>query len=421
MDTPAFQRLRRVKQLGFAHLVYPGATHTRFDHALGVYHLIRRALALLDAGGQLERIPARDRALVAVAGLLHDIGHYPFSHALEELEPELVPHDHEEQAGRFLADPEVRDALAAYGDDAADRLHALILGRSDHPLQGLVSGSLDLDKVEYLKRDAMFCGVPYGEVDVDRLLESLRVVPDPETGRRRLGVAEQGLAALESLLFAKYQMFRNVYWHHAVRAATACFQRLVRDALADGWADLDALARMGDEDLLSWLEARAAAHPSESARRARELWLPALRNRRLPKRAAEWSGDELPAEVAPWVHGDPRLRTAVEDRLGRELGLEPGRLFLDYPAKPGMLALDLLVVRREGDVLRLTSAGRAGLIDLPRLGRDLYHAARVLRVFTWPRIEIRDRAAWLGLLTLPADDVRARLASDAGLLPGRGA
>lgn len=415
MDTPAFQRLRRVKQLGLAHLVYPGATHTRFDHALGVYHLARRALALLDAGGQLAQVPRGQRELIPVAGLLHDIGHYPFSHALEDLESDLVPQGHEEAAGRFLEDPDVRAALTAYGDDAGARLHALILGRSDHPLQGLVSGSLDLDKIEYLKRDAAFCGVPYGEVDVDRLLESLRLAHDPECGRLEVGVAEQGLAALESLLFAKYQMFRNVYWHHAVRAATAVFQRLVREALRDGWADLESLARMGDEDLMSWLEARAEEHRAASARRAREHWIPALRNRRLPKRAAEWSGDELPQEVAPWVYSDPRLRADVEDRLCRDLGLEPGHLFLDYPAKPGMMDLQMLVVRKEGDVLRLTSTGRAGLIDLPRLGRDLYRSARVLRVLTFPRTEI-DREPLLRLLTQPADRIAELLAADRPLL-----
>ncbi|MGH7544617.1 MAG: HD domain-containing protein, partial [Gemmatimonadota bacterium] len=400
VDTPAFQRLRRVKQLGLAHLVYPGATHTRFDHALGVYHLARRALVILEAAGQLGDVPLRDRELIPIAGLLHDIGHYPFSHALEDLEVELVPEGHEEAAGRFLGDPDVRAALGAFGPDAGARLHALILGRSEHPLQGLVSGSLDLDKIEYLKRDAMFCGVPYGEVDVDRLLESLRVARHPASGRLELAVAEQGLAALESLLFAKYQMFRNVYWHHAVRAATVVFQRLVREALRDGWADLESLARMGDEDLLSWLEARAAADASASARRARERWIPALRNRRLPKRAAEWSGDELPHEVAAWVSDDPRLRAEVEDRLSTDLGLERGHLFLDYPAKPGMMALEISVVRKEGDVLHLTSTGRAGLIDLPRLGRDLYNSARVLRVLTISGVEV-DRGALLKLLTWP--------------------
>ncbi len=115
VDTAAFQRLRRVKQLGLANLVYPGAVHTRFDHALGVYHLTGRALGLLERSGQLDGIAEGERTILRLAGLLHDIGHYPYSHALEELEPELLLHDHEEMASEFLADPEVAAALEPLG------------------------------------------------------------------------------------------------------------------------------------------------------------------------------------------------------------------------------------------------------------------------------------------------------------------
>ncbi len=414
IDTAAFQRLRRVRQLGLAYLVYPGAAHTRFDHALGVYHLTGRALSLLDGSGALEGVSERERSILRLAGLLHDIGHYPFSHALEELETGLVPADHEQLAGQFLGDPDVSAALAPLGAGSVEEIHQLILGRSLSPLQGLVSGSLDLDKIEYLTRDAHFCGVPYGEIDVDRLLYALRLLPDPRTGGLEVGVSVQGIAALESLLFAKYQMFRNVYWHHAVRAATVTFQRLMREALADGWATHDHIVGQGDEELLNVLESLAAKSDSESARRACQRYFPALRHRRLPKRAAEWRGDaisealgRLGREVAPWFHQRPELRAALEDLLAVELGLERGSLLLDYPAKPGMLELDILMEGRDGVVQRLTPAGRAGLIDLPRLGRDLYHAARVLRVFTWPRMELKDLDRVLELLTAPERQIEA--------------
>ncbi|MGD8865978.1 MAG: HD domain-containing protein [Gemmatimonadales bacterium] len=414
IDSVPFQRLRRVKQLGLANLVYPGAVHTRFDHALGVYHLTGRALSLLDRTGELAGVTPRDLTILRLAGLLHDIGHYPFSHALEELEVALVPHDHEALAGEFLADSEVAGALQTLGATATAEIHQLILGRSVSPLQGLVSGSLDLDKIEYLTRDAQFCGVPYGDIDVDRLLDSLRVLRDPDSGRYELGVAAQGLSALESLLFAKYQMFRNVYWHHAVRAASVTFQRLVRDALKDGWARREHVVGAGDEELLSSLEVLASQSTTESARRARELYLPVLRHRRLPKRAAEWWGDalsealtRLQREVAPWFHQRPELRAAVEDHLARELGIEPGSLFIDYPSKAGLLELDILMVGRDGLVQRLTAAGRTGLIELPRLGRDLYHTARVLRVFSWPRTELPEPDRVLELVTAREEEIIA--------------
>ncbi|MEJ2679848.1 MAG: HD domain-containing protein [Gemmatimonadota bacterium] len=199
VDSPAFQRLRYIKQLGLAHLVYPGATHTRFDHALGVYALARRAIRALEERGELAGLDPSESRLVPLAGLLHDIGHYPFSHALEELEERRIPGHHEALAGRFLDDADVRAALDGVAPDGLARTDALIRGVSSSPLQGLVSGSLDLDKIEYLKRDARFCGVPYGEVDVDRLVYSLTLLEAPDTGRREVGVRRKGVAALESL------------------------------------------------------------------------------------------------------------------------------------------------------------------------------------------------------------------------------
>ncbi|MFW6330964.1 MAG: HD domain-containing protein, partial [Gemmatimonadota bacterium] len=182
VDSAAFQRLRYIRQLGLAHLVYPGAHHSRFDHALGVYHLIRRAIDGLAERGQLDGIEPVERELVPLAGLLHDVGHYPFSHALEELEEPLIPGHHEALTGRFLEDPDVRRALESVAPDGPARVESLIRGQSRSPLQGLVSGSLDLDKVEYLQRDARFCGVPYGEVDVDRLLNGLMLLESPAGG-----------------------------------------------------------------------------------------------------------------------------------------------------------------------------------------------------------------------------------------------
>src|SRR5437868_6224857 len=239
VDTEIFQRLRYVRQLGLAYLVYPGATHTRFEHALGAYNLARRALGLLDQESALAKVPAEDCLLVRVAALLHDVGHYPFSHALEEIG---VLH-HEEVAGPLLSEGDAAAVLTEeIGAGAPQRILALIRGTSESPLQGLVSGSLDLDKIEYLKRDALMCGVPYGEIDADRLINSLVLIaenrrptaPQARSENRTIGIQEKGLSAVESLLFAKYQMYRNVYWHHAVRSATAMYKRLVSDALDAG-------------------------------------------------------------------------------------------------------------------------------------------------------------------------------------------
>ncbi|HKP76464.1 MAG TPA: hypothetical protein VJT67_13130, partial [Longimicrobiaceae bacterium] len=307
-------------------------------------------------------------------------------------------------------------ALAAVGPDAAERVEALIRARSCSPRQGLVSGSLDLDKIEYLRRDARFCGVPYGEVDVDRLLNALTLLEDPESGRREVGIHEKGLSALESLLFAKYQMFRNVYWHHAVRAATAVYKRLVQDAVDGGLLTPDEIVGMTDDRLLVTLELRAAGNPGAQAEAVARRWLPAITARRLPKRALELPGEALrglPAEE--WLYAEPRLRHALELRLADELGLEPGGAFVDYPEKPRMLGLDLLLLRRGGEVHRLKDEGRAGLIGLPQLADELYYTARAFRVFATERRTLAP-SAMLRLLRLDAAELRARLEDRAPLL-----
>ncbi|MBB4639085.1 HD domain-containing protein [Longimicrobium terrae] len=415
IDTPEFQRLRQIRQLGLAYLVYPGATHTRFDHALGVYHLARMALGVLGERGELRGVDPVDCRLVPYAALLHDIGHYPFSHALEELGEELVSADHEELAGRFLAADGIRAALQELSPDAPARIAELIRGRSSSPLQGLISGSLDLDKLEYLRRDARFCGVPYGEVDVDRLLNAITLLPDPRTGRVEIGIHEKGLSALESLLFSKYQMFRNVYWHHAVRSATALYKRLVHDALLGGVVTAEELVGQSDERLMTILELRAEGRTDAASRRVAERWIPAVRRRRLPKRAMEVPADDLRGLPGDGWIADPALRDRLEARLAAELGLEEGCVLIDYPEKPRMLGLNLLLLRRAGPVQRLADdAGRAGL-HLPRVSDDLYLSARAFRVFTTERREISpDRL--FALLALSEADAADRLADAEPLL-----
>ena len=360
VDSPSFQRLRYIRQLGLAHLVYPGASHTRFDHALGVYHLARRALGLLRDHRWFGEISADDVEVIPYAALLHDIGHYPFSHALEELDVDQIPIDHETLVGHFLSDSAVRAALGA-GLLAA--VEPLVRGKSANPLQGLVSGSLDLDKIDYLKRDALFCGVPYGEVDVDRLLHALTIVRDPATGGLEIGVHEKGVASLESLLFAKYQMFRNVYWHHAVRAATVMYKRIVSSALEADLVTSEELIGETDEGVLYLIDSRSPGHQGVAD----------LRRRNLPKRAGEFVAAEL---------GDAVVDTrAAEARIAGELGVPPADVYVDFPEKKKMFALNLLVELKNGDVLRLGPGGRTGLIGLPQLSDELYRTARVLRVF----------------------------------------
>ena len=371
IDIPVFQRLRYVRQLGLAFLVYPGASHSRFEHALGAYHLARRALALLEERGDLRGVGDTICAEIRLAALLHDIGHYPFSHALEE----IGALHHEEVARPLITTGAVGELLRAeLGAEAPARIVDLIRGRSDSPLQGLISGSLDLDKIEYLRRDALMCGVPYGDIDADRLLNSLVLIA---RAPRRIGIQEKGLSALESLLFAKYQMYRNVYWHHAVRSATAMYKRLVSDALDAGSLTAGQLAGYTDEGLLLGLEARGG-HPL----------LARLRERRLYKRAVEIPSADLSPGAGEWIAEDWRRAISVENDLARKLGLSPGEVLLDYPAKTEMLGLDMPVLRRDGRIDHLTPGSAQSSINLPKLSEELYQSARWLRVFVANPVKI---------------------------------
>jgi HD superfamily phosphohydrolase len=374
VDTEVFQRLRYVRQLGWTYLVYPGATHTRFEHALGTHHLSRRTLALLCEAEDGVSISEADQAIVRSAALLHDVGHYPFSHALEE----IGALHHEDVARPLITEGPVSELLESQlGKGAPEKVFELIRGQSKSPLQGLISGSLDLDKIEYLKRDAFMCGVPYGEIDVDRLINSLVLVDDPATGRPAIGVQEKALSALESLLFAKYQMYRNVYWHHAVRSATAMYKRLVEDGLEAGVIDVRSLSRYTDEGLM---------HRLETARPTRLL--SSLKGRRLYKRAAEWSAAELQTDRLEWIATSRDRAREVENAWAKELRLAPGELLLDFPMKTQMLGLDIPVLRRAGNVERLTGEGWIGTINLPSLSEQLYKSARWLRVFTAQRVKL---------------------------------
>jgi len=263
------------------------------------------------------------------------------------------------------------------GTDAPERVFALISSKSESPLQGLISGSFDLDKTDYLKRDARMCGVPYGEIDEDRLLQSMLVLTDPASGRAYVGIREKGLSAVETLLFAKYQMYRNVYWHHACRSATAMYKRIVERAVERGALATGGLGSFTDEGLLHAVDAGGGNDPM----------LAALRARRLFKRAYEVPAAALNMEALEWI-ADDRVRTRdAEARIARRLKLDPQDVLLDFPAKTQMLGLDVLVSQRDGTVRRLTQAGLAGAIDLPRLAGELYASARCLRVFTASRVD----------------------------------
>ena len=199
-------------------------------------------------------------------------------------------------------------------------------------------------------------------------------------------------------------MYRNVYWHHAVRSATCMFKRAVRLAVRRGDVTAEAVAEATDDGLMELLIAR---DPGGLAA--------AIRARRLYKRALDLPASDVPEDTQPWVAEDPALLERVEDSVAVRVGLEPGELLLDFPARSSMLGVDLPLRTRGGTIERLTDAGRAGQLGLPRVADELYRSARRLRVFV-ARMPTRPLDGLLDLLTWPAEEITRRMADEVSLV-----
>lgn len=284
VDTAEFQRLRNVTQLALASYVYPGATHTRFEHALGVYHNALKYLWQLGCDRRFAEIVSRhDAEVLIVAALLHDIGHWPFCHPIEDMElPEMPPH--EVFAREFLkADGELTQVLASQWNITADEVLDVLVAKSDSPSsrlrRSILSGPIDIDKMDYLSRDSQHCGVPYGRhFDRNRLINSL-IVNEAGDG---LAITSKGRTAAEMMVFARYVMFTEVYWHHAVRSATTMFARSFLELMPK--LDLNSLFHMSEPDLIRSLCSAARGTNVESLTDG--LF---GQRRRLHKRLAEYS------------------------------------------------------------------------------------------------------------------------------------
>lgn len=234
VDHAAFQRLRRIRQLAWSEYVYPGATHTRFEHSLGVMHTATRIYdAVAERSEEVLASElfynrdglARDRQLVRLAALLHDVGHAPFSHGAEELFPKKEGADkryvHEDYSNSIVR-TKLKDVIenhplnANYGfkaDDVAALIEGAGTAKQALFWRELIAGQMDADRMDYLLRDSHHAGVQYGRFDLNRIVSTVVAVKDPEAGTLRLGVSEGGAHAAERLVLARYEMFTQIYFH----------------------------------------------------------------------------------------------------------------------------------------------------------------------------------------------------------------
>lgn len=248
IDTRIFQRLRRVKQLGLADLVFPGGTHTRFAHSLGSLFVMDAVLCRL-----LEQkcVDQADLQKLRLAALLHDVGHYPFSHVIEQVMRERHGDraKHEPMSAHIITSTEIRDVLTKYGYNA-EEIASIIQSTSNTKLFNyLLSSDLDIDKMDYLLRDAYHTGVAYGSIDIDRLFQTISV--NKETNAQ-LAVLQKGKHAIENLLIGRYHMYQSVYYHKTVTAFELMLQSAYKRLLSEGYEgcpDLDTIKKMNEDEL----------------------------------------------------------------------------------------------------------------------------------------------------------------------------
>ena len=211
IDSKVFQRLRRIKQLAGAHLVYPAAQHSRFEHSLGTMHLAGLAGEHLFSIGVLDKESIQE---LRVAALLHDIGHGPFSHLFEEALKVSSNKNHESIGAEIICKTELSDILSSFGYSPSV-ISEILLGNSKVKFKNeIISGSLSSDLMDYLPRDGFFTGVEYGKVDYNRIINSFRV-----TNNDSLALDISSFYSFESMIISRYEMFRAVYFHKTVRSA----------------------------------------------------------------------------------------------------------------------------------------------------------------------------------------------------------
>lgn len=317
IDTPIFQRLRRIRQLSGAHLTYPAAQHTRFEHSLGVMHISGQAGHALNEKGILKK---EDLEILRLAGLLHDIGHGPFSHLFEEIISKKKI-SHEDFGKEIILKSEIGDIL-----DKSDKDKKLVtkIAFGDSKFQymnEIVSGALSADMMDYLLRDGYFTGAEHAKIDHKRLTQSLEVY------RKKLALERSALYSFESMMHSRYQMFKAVYFHKTVRAAEVMLLealRLSNDEFGFTSFNIDEYVQLTDEYVLSSL----ISSKSSKLKRARQFAID-YQNRKLLKCVYE--------RILTGTSNLGKIKTyELRDSISKKSKVNEDEIFVDSSVTPSI-------------------------------------------------------------------------------------
>lgn len=348
LETDAMLRLKNISQLGFTAQSFPRARHTRFEHAIGVYHLTRMTLKrILDSGAYLED---RDVQSALAAALLLDAARYPYPQAIENIALPTVL-SLKELSRNLIEETEVAKVLRSEWDLEPHNVYRLVsrggteprgLTPTEHLIRDILFGSLNVDMIDGLIRDAQGARLPYGIVKAEPLVDRLRIVG--QDNRAVLAVDEEGIGSLQSLIFSRYLLHYNVYSHHALRIPTAMFHRAVQDALQNGTVDPYKLSEQDDAGAFVMIQDSARPESSTAAlmKRLSER-RPYRRALELDERHPSYASLTRLSEDAPW-------RRRVEEAWARYLtryrkGLAgPFDVLIDLPERPA-LGTGLRIIR----------------------------------------------------------------------------
>ena len=375
IDSPFVQRLRKIHQLAGSYLVYPGATHTRFEHVIGTMHVAGLIADALVRGSEIDSDLVQQ---VRIAALLHDVGHGPFSHMYEEV---LTAESHEEISQRVILETSIRDIINSNGFSPV-KMSEFAIGRlkTRAPfLNEIIAGSLSADMMDYLPRDSYFTGVEYGKVDAQRVMNSLHVAGG------HLVIDDAALYAYEALLLARYEMFKAVYFHRTVRAAELMLVRSMQ--LADevlGLTDISDLSRylnLTDELVIHQL---VTLDPTTRKLREAKRLAKDFNDRRLVKCAFERVVQRKDEKVG-LLFADESARKKALTGIADASGVDPNTLYLDVPTTPSVPYTYSKEVLREVSLLRFKGKKRVvkavPLSELSLVG-SITGFMDVLRVYT---------------------------------------
>lgn len=352
--TSAFRKLDRIKQNGPTCLVYPGAVHTRLCHSLGVYYTGRQILlSVLENSNPNFTISGMRSFLVAC--LLHDIGHFPYAHSLKE----LSIREHEELAGEIIkTDKELFEAVSASGA-VVDDVIAIIdenKNASDEikVYRHILSGALDPDKLDYLNRDAFFCGVPYGNQNNGYIISKLHLV------NNRLAIEHSAYASIEHILFSKYLMYKNIYWHKDVRSATCMIKKALLSAIRDKVINVENLYFIDDYDFDMIPQKYKDYEPL--------LLITAVRNNILFERVweKEWCLDheikELSSNIYTRFETEERIYKALKKRYPN---IKEYEVIIDIP-EPISFEADINILKKDGSISKFSDVTKLFTKDVEK-------------------------------------------------------